>query len=388
MKFYYLSLLILLSTKVSFAQYKTVVYDYEKNFFNEGQPLPAENNFMLNGNLLPNTEIVSFNIYQKGSNKELFTTKWKKPFADKEIYSIPVNYKLEKNKSYDFSINYYRIITQKERDQISSSIEKTLLGLIHQNYELNKNSLTSFTNRNVLVNEMDNIVKQGLYFYENDLNYKFPGFSLVVIEKIKRIDKMNLKKSKFSTFLKNGKKANKFERNNEYFNHKLKELELLINIELTQYFNTVKYIIVESRTIKNYNTEKGNTVLPINFGYGAIYNEGSLSNLSYGHSPYVGASIPLKRNFNKSSFINNTSLSFGTYLNSFDDQNGNKIGGPITNTPLFIGLGTNVFKVFRLNIGATALQKNVNGNLNVDNVYFRPSININLELGLWLGMLK
>ncbi|MBK8472775.1 MAG: hypothetical protein IPL33_11770 [Sphingobacteriales bacterium] len=43
------ALLLAMGSSLAFAQYKAVNFDYEKNYFNQGQALPAEDYFMVSG---------------------------------------------------------------------------------------------------------------------------------------------------------------------------------------------------------------------------------------------------------------------------------------------------------------------------------------------------
>jgi len=56
------------------AQYKTVVYDLEKNFFNEGQPLPFETHIMLNGQVPNNVDLIEVEVRKGGGEMGMFCT--------------------------------------------------------------------------------------------------------------------------------------------------------------------------------------------------------------------------------------------------------------------------------------------------------------------------
>jgi len=169
----------------------------------------------------------------------------------------------------------------------------------------------------------------------------------------------------------------------------MNDLKKLIDAELIAYLNTISYLTAEVKKIESYATEKGQFILPVNVGYGAIYNSGGFDSLSYGQSPYVGLSFPLGNSAFKSNILSNSSISFGAYLNNFNDENGEEITGPFIGRPIFLGVGTRAFKLLRINAGVTALQKDASdSNFDVSQIYLRPSININFELGLWIGLLK
>ena len=52
------------------AQHATVVYNYERNNFNENQPLPAETNFILNGGVNGDVNQVEVAVYRAKDRKK------------------------------------------------------------------------------------------------------------------------------------------------------------------------------------------------------------------------------------------------------------------------------------------------------------------------------
>lgn len=374
------------------AQYKTVVYDLEKNFFNEGQPLPYETYIMLNGQVPTDISMIELDIYKGGrvDGTPLFKSNWKKTNMDQTTFNLPVNYKLRQNNEYGFVLSYYYDITPDEKSALYRTLGTTVMTYIEQSVAIKGNDITMSKSHSKVHEDLNSIVIQGLQFYQNDLDYAFPGFSDIVKEKLKAFEQMNLKESKFYQFkTKKDSTYNKLEENHEYFQVRLNELKKLIDSELVAYLNTISYLTAEKKTITDYSTEKGQFILPINVGYGAIYNSGDFDNFSYGSSPYVGLSFPLANASLKSNILSNTNIAFGAYLNNFDDEDGAEVTGPFIGRPIFLGVGARAFKFFRLNAGVTALQKDaVDSNFDVNEIYLRPSINLNFEIGVWAGQLK
>ena len=67
----------------TFAQYEAVVFDYEKAYFNNGQPLPAESYIMFSGSIDNNIHWVEVNIYKAKASKPLYQVYWKRTSNDR-----------------------------------------------------------------------------------------------------------------------------------------------------------------------------------------------------------------------------------------------------------------------------------------------------------------
>ncbi|MBP9178834.1 MAG: hypothetical protein KBF67_15190, partial [Flavobacteriales bacterium] len=67
------SLLLLATLATAFAlraQYAMVVYEPERNFLNEGQPLPAETRWMLTGPISDRMHIAEVRVYERADMKK------------------------------------------------------------------------------------------------------------------------------------------------------------------------------------------------------------------------------------------------------------------------------------------------------------------------------
>jgi hypothetical protein len=58
-----LTLLLLFPVMTLNAQFKSVQYNYEKNWLGENQPLPAESQWMLNGSLPAGIDMVELTLF-------------------------------------------------------------------------------------------------------------------------------------------------------------------------------------------------------------------------------------------------------------------------------------------------------------------------------------
>jgi hypothetical protein len=389
------SLLIALAVCLSFslsAQYKTVVYDMEKNFFNEGQMLPFETYLMVNGHVPADVSLINMEIHPSGliDSEFLYSATWKKSMPDETTFNLPLNYKLRQNSKYGIVVSYFYDITPKEKSALYRTLGSTVMSYIDQSVSIKGNDIHLSKNYKQLHSDLNSIVVQGLRFYDNDLQYPFPGFSEITKEKLKEFEKLNLNESKFYQFTsKEDSTYNKNKENYTYFQTRLGELKKLVDSELIAYINTVSYVMAEKKSITDYSTEKGQFILPVNLGYGAIYNSGNFDDFSYGSSPYVGLSFPLANASLKGNLLSNMNIAFGAYLNNFNDENDKEVTGPFIGRPLFLGVGARAFKFLRFNAGVTALQKDgLDPTFDVNQIYLRPSVNLNFELGVWIGQLK
>lgn len=374
------------------AQYSNVRYDREKNYFNEGQELPFESYIMLNGEVPKEIELIEVSIHKSGRIDEsaLYSTIWRKANVDQSVFNLPLNYKLRQNNLYGFRIGYYYRLTPEEKITLYNSIGSSVMTFIDQSIKIKGNEIEIVKGSKTLKTFLDEIVNQGLHFYRNDLSYKFPGFSEIIDLKLKDLEKMNLKENKYYQIkAKSDSTYDKKSENYKFFKSHLTEFKKMVDSELVAYINTLSYVVAEVKEIDKYKTQRGQFILPVNIGYGAIYNSGSFDELSYAGSPYVGLSFPLANSALKSNILSKSSISVGAYINNFNNEDEMEISGPFVNRPLFIGVGSKALQFFRINAGATILQEsNVSSTFSVEKLYLRPSININFELGLWIGQLR
>src|SRR5690606_31273945 len=116
-----LLLLLLITYSAVSAQEQAVTFDIEKSTFNNGMPLPSEENFAVTGPIGEEISLVSLSVFSKNDNASdspIFENYWKETFAnegDVNFY-IPVNHKLKGGEAYNVLVNYYKRITQEEYD--------------------------------------------------------------------------------------------------------------------------------------------------------------------------------------------------------------------------------------------------------------------------------
>jgi len=378
------SLLIsLLVSSALIAQYQTVIYDYEKNYFNQGQPLPAESYFMLSAPIRQDIQLVELEIYKPGRSRllPLYKTSWKRSFSNNAAaFELPVNYQLRGDGEYDLAIKSYRRVTDVERENLKKSLYKTTDSYIHSVLETNNRKSFISKPAGQIIADLNDIIKQGTSYYRNKIDLEFVGFSDIISNNLKQINEIKGTRRIF------GKKV-KGETEEKMLNYQINELMIATHTELDQFLNTELLVLDDNKKIIDYKTEKTRSYIAINAGYGGAYFDGGYNDLNYGSSPYLGISVPFgKASFSKP-FWSNSSLSFGAFIRNFKDKDDKTVSGPIFKRPLYLAYGYKIFRFIRLNAGATVVEfEKTNLNDNFGKIRVKPFIGISAELNFWLGL--
>jgi len=374
------------------AQYVPVTFDYEKSYFNESLPLPAEKNFIIKSNISPAIEIVKVTIYKNDSRKHAaHSAIWRRSFNNQtQNFDLPINYKLRGNSEYDFLLDYYRRVTDGEKDVLRNTLYSTLDNYISSQMEIGRNKIETEKPVSIIISDMNDIVTVGMLKYNNLVGYNFDGFSDIIKDKIKQIEDARLGTGKFAILKKDeGIETNK-ESKTVYAQNLINELKEMVHGELGQLINTDLVVVADTKEIKEYPTEKTMNTLPINVGYGAVYFNGKWNNLNYGAAPYVGLSLPLG-NVTFSPIMANTSISAGIFLQDLEDKDGNTKTGPFIKKPIYVALGYKFFRFIRFNVGATVLENRVitiqNANtITKKDISIRPMVGLSAEINIWAGI--
>lgn len=369
-----------------FGQHKAVSFDYEKAAFNNNQPLPAETHILLQGKAPQEVNYVEIAVYNdKGSEKRLplYVAAWKRPFDKLTTeFNLPINYKLRGSTEYDFKISFFRPITAQEQKALQSQLYQHLDAYLEQTFGLSKSSIQLNRSNHQVITDLNKIVKTGLKHYRSATNIQFEGFSDIIKQTLRRIEKAKLSKGKF-LFL--GK--TKDEARAEYRKKLIADLKTLIHGELDQILQTNLAKLSDSRYINDYETEKTDRQLSIQLGYGGTYVDGDFSNLSIGNSAFIGLAFPLGKRAFAPRILSNTAITVGAYVNNFKDlgQNGNDLSGPIFKRPVYLGLSHKLYQFIYLNAGATFLEEaNTAGQISGlgSRVYVRPNFGISVQINL------
>lgn len=362
------------------AQIKSVELDVVKNQINSGLPLPSEETFYIGGILPEGVKLVEVALFK--SNKDRSTGRvyfWRAPYQfESNRYEIFIAEPLRSNESYTLSFNFFKQASNEEMETIMNAIHANLEAHIKANFQVDRNNINSLVSDRILLNQLDQIVTQGIENYAHTLGQDFRGFSDLVKIKIDQTKKFRLGNARFNII-------NRNEKDNDravYANQLINELINLTKAEVAQYLRSNMLMLVDIREMSSYPTEKKPFHLPLNIGYSGTYFSGDFNNLEYDTAPFAGLSFPLgNRKFTK--FLGNASLSTGVFLNNLENGQDQEISGPLIGRPIYAGLGYTMFRVLRFNAGAVLTSSESNND--TENLSFYPFVGFSLEFNLWLG---
>jgi hypothetical protein len=367
------------------AQFQSVQYDFEKNWFGENQRLPAENPWMLTGPLPPGVQMIEVEVHGTTdvSRTPQHVSVWHNiKSVQKPTFSIPVNYNLRGNSEYTIAMKFYKPASRDEVRELRDMVAKAANAYLDLNVVSSRNAVNLQKNPRMMRQDLDKLVGDGLSLYRNELNFGFPGFSQLVADQLSNMEQIRLKEGRFNI---SGKDSDEdVSTKVQYFQQQLENLKQLVQREIDQYLSYNFYVLEISRIVPDYKTEKTRNVLPINVGYGVVYENARTEEFEYATSPYVGFSVPLANAKFSGKFWSNSSLSAGVFVRNFDINDEITYTGPFIERPFYLAYGYKVANFIRLNAGATALEQ-VGGN---QHIYVRPFMGISVEFGLWLGLGK
>lgn len=364
------------------AQYETVVYDYSKNWFGENQPLPAEQRWMLTGETPEGIKMVELQIFQSGkrSNRFLYASDYQRASgSESSRFTIPVNYKLHGNTAYDFKVLYFEDAGDADMRRLSEMVNAALTSYLNQSVVAGKRQVSLAKHPRIIIQELDQIVMDGLELYRNRMGISFDGFSDIVYDKLERMDDLKLKAARFNIL----KEPDADERQTRvaYFQKNMEELAQLMAREVNHYLSGSFYVLREARRVTNYKSESTRWTLPVNVGYAAVYDNLTPGDFAVEGAPMVGISFPLGNPNFSGNFWSNSSLSAGMLLQNVTLDGDRVQEGPLVNRPLYFAYGYKTAYFLRINAGAAVMQEVGSGT-----VRLTPFIGLSVELNLWLGL--
>ncbi|MDP5171762.1 MAG: hypothetical protein NWR72_16055 [Bacteroidia bacterium] len=372
------------------AQFEVVEYNRQNGWFNNGQALPAESHMIVTSSLPSGTERVILEIFkgeQASDKSPLFAGEWKKdPQSGEDIFRLPVPYMLKGGNTYDFRLTFFQRLKATEQDKLTNQVKGNLDRFLSQYASSLGGTQELAESPAKLVKKMNDIVAQGLNGYLPEREGEFPGFSETVEKGLENL------KSVAGNIPAKDPNATQTQRS-EAFDSQAKAVSELVRAELISFMSQPVLMETDSRLVSNYPTEKTRNTLAVNLGYGGVYLDGDLGNLSYGTSPYVGISLPLASSSTAPVILKNSSVSLGVFTNNFETSAGETVTGPVFGRPYYLGVGYNLFRFVRLNIGATALEtqgaSSVGGGsagIDVNAIGIQPFVGLSAEIDLWVGL--
>lgn len=381
-----------------FSQYETVVFDEEKKYFNQGQALPAETNFMITGETSEETKYIEILIYKAGKRKTpLYISTWKRPITNTATqYQIPINYKLKSDTDYDFVINTYRLPLPKEKSAMRGDILKALNEYLDAMFVASDNDFETVRCIRAIKRELDVIAIDKMRFNKNLYQGDFRGFSDLVGHKLRQIKKSD---QELSDYLEMQDKEEKkdLKKKEERAIRKTKkiiiaerlipEIKGVMDKELEEYMADDFLKFVETFEASNYPVEKTRNIVSVNVGYGGIYIDNDGSNLSTASAPFIGVSIPFANSTIAPSFFRNTSVSLGVFLQDFEEVDGVRYTGPFIEKPVYAALGYKAFQFIRLNAGISVVEEtNLSLPHSNSEITVKPFVGISAEINLWAAL--
>jgi len=373
------------------AQYSTVVLNYEKSYFGENQPLPAERYFMLTGITTPDVHYMEVQIFSaKGKDKRdpIYATYWKRSKDNNSpSFNIPINSKLNEGSTYDVLINFYRVITERERAKLTDNIYNTLDAYIDQSFQMSDRKMQLTNKRSQIMNDLNTIVTSGMSLYRGRTQVKFESFSDMVKMKLKQIEDIKLKKA--------GKLVGADSKGDGRVIARtqiIDDLKTMLHNEVAQYLNNDLYVLHDDIYIDDYQTEKIKDAyyLAPHIGYGGIIFNKDPDDFNYGSGMYIGLSFPFTK-ASKSNFLSKTSLSVGAFVRNLSDQEDRTVSGPIFKVPVYAALGYRPFAFFRIQAGVAITEDTSTAGMVSgfqDRVELRPFVGISAEFNLWFNFGK
>lgn len=372
------------------AQNQTLVLNYEKTTFGEGQPLPAGEKFFVSGAVSAEIGYVAIDFLpSKGYSKykkAYYSSFWKRSRGNNTPqFTMPVNYKLREGKEYDVYVGYYKEVSQEERAQVKESLNQTMDSYIFQAFDVSRNRMKLRKSPKQVMHDLDEIMNSGLSLFKSRTAIEFPGFSDLVKQKFKEADKIKLGKGRFLNLKSDNEDATSRQ---AYRERTVNDLKAMISYEIDQYLNTEMYVLVDDLYINDYETEKVKNSFAVNVGYGAAIINANPDEFNYASAPYLGISVPLGKEGMASPLLSRTSISFGAFLKNVEDQNDVKLSGPIFKVPTYAGLGFRPIKFLRVHVGAVFLEEvatagQVSGVQ--DRFEVRPFVGLSAELNISIG---
>ncbi len=371
------TLFLLIFAIPAIAQFERVEFDYVNAYFNNGQPLPAEQSLLISSEVPSEVALVEMSIFKAGANMDkapLFMGAWKRTRDEgSSSFRIPVSYKLTGSTEYDFEFVFYRGVTPDEKATLQSDLLGAIDAYLEQNVEISQDKVKLSQSARSIVSDLNSLVNDGLQYYRTLNGMEFQGFSDLSEQAISQLDKLSIPNSQFES--------------------SLERVEQLLETELEQIFNTRMVVRIDERLVMGYETERTRRPIALNVGYGGAILDYNSESFAYDTSPYVGVSFPLANPALSGAFWSNASISVGAFTSNFEDVDGNIVTGPIFGRPYYVGLGYNVFRFIRINAGVTALENlgtsSIGGgsvSLDVDAISLKPFVGISAEVEIWAGL--
>lgn len=352
-------------------QYATVNFDLEKNYFNEGQPLPAGKNLMFTGILPQGVSRVEIDIF--AGKKVDYTAIWKEAFVSENTnsFNLAVNYKLRASDQYDFSVRFFQQMNFEQVADLKKQLVEQVSGYLTAALRPSGQSVELDKKPEKIVKQADQIIENGLEAYRRSDDAVFPGFSQAIIQQLATYEQRKMDSIAIAQI--GGSITEK------------------VKVEIEQFVSGKWSKLLFSRFVDDYETEQKTRSLSVNAGYGGIHLFGDLDEFNYEDAPYIGLLLPISSSVRAPKFFQNTSLNLGVFITRIKETNNRSYTGFIIDQPFFAGLNFKLFQFIGLDAGATLLEETRIGqgqDQGIQNLLVRPYVGLSARFDISIGLGK
>lgn len=375
--------LVMIASQVA-AQYTTVKYDPSSNWFNQGQPLPAEKDMVFTGPADAQHEMLVLSFLDSKEEDMLYSASWRRQSQEQE-FIIPLNYKLRADHSYAVRLDYYGTISTAERQQLKTQLLDNLNTVVMATQKQSK-GIDFRGNERKLINNMNELLEEHFAAYRAKVATWTPKLSDLVELQIQQMQQLDLDANfdrKDSTQTRQGVR-------NMARAEQINSLQQLLTTEVERIMDVDLFRLRDSRIISNYKTERKGGSLALNLGYGGVYLSGKWTDGQYGSAPYAGIAIPLGNRVLGTRFFRNAAINAGVFLQTLDSGKEQATEGFLIKQPLYLGLDYRLFQFIHFNAGTAILNGNTLSGNEVNNtdqqLAFRPFVGLSARINLQMGL--
>ncbi len=376
------TILFNLLTSNIFGQFTAVNYDLEKNYFNEGQALPAEKPLVFTGEVPAGVDLIAISILPtKNGKSPLYETTWIDFDNEKNrTYSLSVNYPLRASAQYDIQFDFYTSIDQSAMRALTERLTTQTDAYVAASFKTDGNGVKAANKPAKMVAELEELIREALREYRFKSDQSAVQLSGAIEQQFKSM----------ADLVATPKKGPEAETSAELPNA-IKGAQVSVRKEVEGILNKSWSKLSFTRYVDDYPTTEKKGSFAVNVGYGLVYLDDKTDDISYDNSPYAGLSFPLSNSTIAPRFLRNASVSMGVFLNNFNDDKGNEISGLIVGRPFYLGLDYKLFEFIHFNLGATLLEKTTAATATeaeFKDAYIRPFVGLSAKIDLSVGLGK
>lgn len=371
-----LLVLCMIGSQVMMAQLPLMTLDQRQEAFNNGSPLPADTKWKLAGPVRAGVDVVRVEVREKGTllDRADFSTEMEL-YKDERTFEFVMAFPLREGKTYDFHFVYGKSVPEAQAKSLSEEVKLASSNYLDQIFYTNGKKILLRDDPRAAFKRLNEILNRSLHpFVEGGLE-----FSPAVLSQLRSLDGIKLSEAKHNVDSAEGESWR--DSRKTYMNSRLQLLKDAISIELADMVRGGLKMIDSERVVNSYPVEKTPFVLPLNVGYGVVFDPRA-SSLNYATAPYAGISFPLgARRFGE-----RISVSAGVFITNFEYENGDELTGPFINRPFYLALGVKALRVVRFNVGAAAIQEE--GISGASQIRLQPMVGLAVEINVWAGFGK